>query len=237
MSILKLSEVLFPHFGATAKQSPKQRYGFYLFSSWLVISTSVALFAPIIPLAEGVMTFTIGSEVGNQSSSILRTLAIASILGCGSNVFTTCAMGLGKSKTIASIISIHSIATVICTAILISLFGVVAAGMGLAAANLLRLMIAIRYSRKELFDFAKVSELFVSVLLPIIICTTSALAIWMTYSNTYDSLLELAAHYGLFSLFFLTISVAATATTVSGRILLKKAYLTNPLKLLNQKET
>ncbi|MDA7866234.1 oligosaccharide flippase family protein, partial [Akkermansiaceae bacterium] len=146
IGVIKITEVLFPHFGATADQSPRQRYSFFLLSSWILISASTALFTPIIPLAEGILYLIVGSEIGENSVAIFRTLMLAGMLSCGSIVFTTCTLGLGRSEAIAGLVSFHSAITIVSTILIISNFGGVAAGFGLLIANFVRFCITVHWT-------------------------------------------------------------------------------------------
>lgn len=216
MGILKLSEVLLPHFGATSSDTPKKRHDFYLATTWIVLSISVAIFAPAIPLAGELLRFVMGDEAGPESLAIFTNLIIASILGCASNIFTTCAMGLGHSSTVAALITIQSTLGVLLTVLLVSQYGIQAAGLGLALANFVRLLLSIAWTKTKLFPNSSSKGTIASVSIPVLTALAAAFAsksLLPASPNTSTFLVS----YAVLSTTTLVLIILAAALTQSGQ--------------------
>ncbi|OYY65760.1 MAG: hypothetical protein B7Y51_02600 [Burkholderiales bacterium 28-67-8] len=138
MGVLKVGEVLYPHFCATSDQPGSTRAHFFLRASWLVNMISAAALAPLIPLATPLITLWVDANAAAYGGQILRTLATAGIVGSGVNVFTFFAMATGQTERLAYINLFHSGLMVTLTIPLIFLIGPVAAGMAYVVGNLIR---------------------------------------------------------------------------------------------------
>lgn len=144
MGLLKANEVLFPHFSATTQQGVETRAAFFLTASWLTNLAAACLLIPLIPLAHPLIELWVDVEAANGAAPILRVLAIAGMLGAGAHVYIYNTMARGLTRRLAMLMLIHATLAVIVTAAAITVWGVLAAGLGLLVANLLRL-VAVTY--------------------------------------------------------------------------------------------
>ena len=67
----------------------------------VLVASGVMFLAPMVPLAHSLLTLWIGPETAQGGGQILQTLVLGGIVGCGSNVFSYYAMGLGQNAPIA----------------------------------------------------------------------------------------------------------------------------------------
>ena len=138
MGVLKVGEVLYPHFCATSDHPVGTRAQFFMRASWLVNMISAAALAPLIPLATPLISLWIEPDAAAYGGQILRTLATAGVVGSGVNVFTFFAMATGQTERLAYINLFHSGLMVMLTIPLIFLLGPMAAGIAYVVSNLIR---------------------------------------------------------------------------------------------------
>jgi len=148
---------------------------------------------------------------------LLRTLVLGGIVGCGSNVFTYYAMGIGRNVPVAWISVAYSVITVVLTVALISAFGPLAAGGGLLAASVLRVGAALVVTRHDFFPALAWGELGVSTLLPIAAGTAVALGAWHLGLGVASTWLGAGLLYAVFAAAVLACTLVLTAAAPSGR--------------------
>lgn len=227
MGIMKIADVLLPHFGATSSDSSAKRFQFFQTATWAVTLLGVACFAPIIPLADKIVELWIGPESTELGAIIIQTLAIASIIGCASNVFTTCAMGLGRSKIVAEITLLYSIAAIFSTTLLIWIFGAKAAASGLIIAGSIRLLISMRYTEKHLFPKCNLRLVATSTTIPIVAGLILIALNHVLPTPNPQNLQHTILTFILYSSATLIIAIPLTASTRNGRIILQQ--ILNPI--------
>lgn len=148
MGVLKISEVLFPHFSASAARPPEEQAPVYFASTWLINALAAAALAPLIPLADALVTLWVGRDAAGAAGPILRTLATAGIIGSGMNVFSHFALGHGHTRFIAHMTLAHCVMVLVFSAVLILTLGPLAAGAGFLVANAIRLVWATAATRR-----------------------------------------------------------------------------------------
>ena len=223
VGVIKAAEVLFPRFGAMAQADPAVRARFYLVASWVVMIFSMAVLAPLIPLAEPLLRLWAGAEVADGGATLLRTLVLGGLVGCGSNVFTYYLMGTGQNAPVAALAVIYSVLTIVFTVVLLNVYGAMAAGAGLALASVARVALALVFARKRVFSLVPWSPLLISSMLPlgVGIGLAGAATAWAA-PGRIDNWPVLAVAYIAMALAVALAGLAATALTAFGRGLVRE---------------
>ena len=219
MGLLKATEVLFPHFTVTAGDPIERRASFFIQASWILNVLGVAALAPLIPLSGELLTLWINKEAANGGAQMLRTLAVAGVLGCGVNVYYYFAIGTGQSGRIASITVAHAVLTVVFTIIAIRTFGPLAAGAGYLVANAIRLGVTLWFTGQHFSATAGMRKLIECTLPPLIVGLMLAVAWWQSDWLAPSGWTQLIAAYAMVACSVLFGSVAATALSANGRLL------------------
>lgn len=140
MAVLKISEVLFPHFGATYADDASRRATFFATASWVVSTVSVVVMMPLLPLAHALISMWVNAEAADAGAPVLHLLLSAATLGAGTTVYTYQALGTGRSKELAAVNITQAICIVVVAIPTVWAFGITGAGVGIAVANTLRLL-------------------------------------------------------------------------------------------------
>ena len=218
MAVVKAAEVLFPRFGSIATSDPAVRMRLYMVASWAVMVFSSAVLAPLIPLAEPLLRLWAGAEVADGGATLLQTLVLGGLVGCGSNVFNFYLMGMGQNGPLAALSVIYSALTIMLSVALLSAYGPMAAGAGLALASVARVALSLVFARWHLFGLVPWSELLVCSVLPL--CVGIALAgaaTALASQSRMDGWLVLGGGYLGMALVVTLANLAATALTSFGR--------------------
>jgi O-antigen/teichoic acid export membrane protein len=206
MGVLKISEVLFPHFSVTANDPLHRQAIFFLRTNWINNLVSVIAIAPLIPLAETVVTIWVSSSTAEIAAPILRTLAIAGVFGAGSSLYSYHAMAQGLSSRLAMINTLHALLLVIFTIILITIKGPLAAGEGYLFANIVRLFIVIKFIKSDFNPLMSGSTILIYSLTPLIGGLGMAGFLFKVQSHWGDTWLSLMFNY-IFISFTIVISI------------------------------
>lgn len=223
MGVLKLTEVLFPHFSVTTAEPMAQRANFYRRSSWLLNVAGVVTIAPLIPLADSLLTLWVSPAAAEGGSAMLRTLAVAGVFGCGANVYTFFAMATGQAHKLAAVALAHATTLILGTVVLIWWLGPAAAGVGYLVANALRLVIVTRFSQDYFAGNGNPGTMSRSTVPALVggLATACLLAV-IPLPLTADWV-SLGVEYVLVALLVCTGALAATAVTGDGRHLIRDA--------------
>jgi len=186
---------------------------------------SVAFIGPLIALSESLLNLWVGMETANGGAPMLRTLVLAGLLSCGSNVFSYCAMGVGRADIFARMTFAYAGVAIISTVVLISVYGVKMAGMGIVVASALRLALSLYYTRTQLFPRSDWTPLMVSTLLPLVIGIAFSIALYFVQWRP-ASWTALSAQYSLYMLALIFANAAVAAMTPRGRDLLRRVHST-----------
>lgn len=198
---LKVAEVLFPFFTATAHIDKEKQVRLYLLSSWVVMSCGSIVLGPMIPLAEPFMRTWIGSESGSGAGLLLRTFILGSLVGCGSNVFFYFLMGIGRNMAVALVSITYSALTIVFSVSALRLWGPYAAGAGLAVAGAMRLALSLYVLKSRVLVQMRVANWCASTLIPL--CVPVALGyVWISVAavRSVNGWAELMLAYGGISL-------------------------------------
>ena len=221
MGVLKISEVLFPHFSAAADKPVQQKISVFMASSWLVNTIAAAALAPLIPLSAALVALWVGADATEFGAPILCTLVTAGIVGSGMNVFSYFAMGNGYSKQLGVMALAHSAAVALCSTALILNFGAMVAGAGFLAANVLRLVWATSLTPSMIGNRLRMREVAQSTLPPL---GSGLLVGWCLWPVSASSWLALAGNYALIAAAVLLASLVLSAIFPAARALMLGIY-------------
>ena len=225
IGVVKAGEVLFPRFGSLSNNSVQERCRFFQAASWVMGTFSAALLAPLVPLADAVLTLWVGAAAANGGAQLLSTLVLGGIVGAGSNVFVYYAMGIGRNAPVAFISVMYSVITVAFTVLLIKTFGPLAAGMGLLVASVARVAVSLVITQRNFFPQLHWGELVVSSVLPLAVGISIALAAQGIGMGNIHGWIHLIALYATLGTAVVAATVAMTALAKSGRKILSQTYL------------
>lgn len=225
MGVLKISEVLFPHFSVTADDPLDKQAHFFVRSNWLNNLVAVIALAPLIPLAESIITLWVNASAAEIAAPILRTLAFAGVIGAGSSVYTYQAMAKGKSSRLARINATHASLLVTLTITFIWFVGPLAAGAGCLFANIFRLIIVTRFSKSDFSPVLSMSAILVYAMPPLLGGLALAwllLEIQPHWGSTWP---ELMINYVLIAATIAAAALMSTALFKQGREQLQESYV------------
>jgi len=220
MGVLKISEVLFPHFSASAEH-PSEQASVFLVSSWLINTIAAVALAPLIALSSVVITLWVDAGAAQFGAPMLRTLITAGIIGSGMNVLTYFAMSRGYTRQLGIMALAHSIAVGVCSTLLIFGFGPLAAGGGFLVANVLRLVWAIVITPHIIGNRMPASEVALSTLPPL---AAGLFVGWFIDPVPATNWLAVFWNYALIGLTVFIASLALSLVFAPPRTLMLKIY-------------
>lgn len=137
IGVYKIGEVLFPLFSSMLKETQERQADVLFRASWLLNLLAVGVLGGVIPVAGEVLRFWTNAEVAAEGEHVLVVLALAGILGSGSNVFAFYLLGSGNTRANALISLVTAVAIVVTSALVLPVYGWKAAGwssfVGMAA--------------------------------------------------------------------------------------------------------
>ncbi len=225
MGLLKITEVVFPHFATTTNDSIERRASFFMQVCWIIMLLGLAALGPLISLSNEVITIWVSAEAADCGGQILRTLAIAGVLGSCVNVYFYFTLGTGQSTLISSISIVHALFTVVLTIVFIGVFGPLAAGFGYLVANFLRLAVTLWCIGQYFFGVVSLRTL--------LLCTFPPLAagFFIAFLWAYTALLQpngwvaLLTDYIIIACTILIGAVFASIFSKDGRLLINESVL------------
>lgn len=224
MGVLKLSEVLFPHFSVTVSDPLEQQAHFFVRSNWLNNLVAVIALAPLIPLAESLVTLWVSATAAEIAAPILRTLAVAGVIGAGSSVYTYQAMAKGRSSRLAGINAIHASLLVALTITSIWFVGPLAAGAGYLFANIFRLFVVTRFSKSDFAPALSSSIIMIYAMPPLLGGLAFAWVLLEIHPHWGSNWLELIMNYGLTAMAVGAAALMSTALFKRGREQIQESY-------------
>lgn len=225
MGVLKISEVLFPHFSITANDPLDQQAHFFLRATWLNNLVAVIAVAPLIPLAESIVTLWVNAATAEVAAPILRTLAIAGVIGAGSSVYFYHAMAQGKSARLAKINATHAFLLVILTITLIGIVGPLAAGAGYLFANIIKLAIVTKFSKSDFSPALSLSAVSIYSMPPLIGGLAMSFLLFEIQSQWGSTWLALMLSYIFTAVAIAVAALISTAFFKQGRQQLQESYI------------
>jgi O-antigen/teichoic acid export membrane protein len=219
MGLLKVTEVLFPHFSLTVTDPLLRRASFFVQVSWILNMLGVCALAPLIPLAADLLTLWVNADTAQGGAQILRTLAAAGILGCGVNVYYYFAIGTGQVARIAALTAAHALLTILFTIISITVFGPMAAGTGYLLANLVRIASSLWFTGQYFSEVIRLRNLLLCTVPPLAAGLLSAYMFWRTGWFSPGGWVALLADYILIACGVGVSALLATLMSQPGRVL------------------
>jgi len=216
--VMKAGDVLFPHFGANTGQVPALQARFFLHATWVVMTFSAAVLAPLIPLADPLLRLWAGPAVADGGALLLQTLVLGGLIGCGSNVVVYYFMGTSQVSLLALTSMVYSVVTIVSSIYLLHTFGPYAAGAGIALASLARVTLSLVLLKRAFAEVMATQHLLIANILPLV---ASMAVVWVVSTQVPVATLQdwpsiVATYIGL-SLAVLLAVTGCTATTVYGR--------------------
>jgi O-antigen/teichoic acid export membrane protein len=233
MAVMKAGEVLFPYFGSLSKAPVAERQSVFELGCWVLATFCAVLLAPIVPLADPILTAWVGPSVGADTGTLLRTLILGAIVGCGSNVFTYYAMGIGQNAPVAWLSIGYALSTVILTIVLIRSFGPLMAGAGLLLASVGRVAAAMVLTRARFFPALPWRAQMRSTVLPITVGCAMALGLHAIASWEGLGWAALLVAYPLMALLVLVSILGVSSLSPGGRAVVLQAL--NGLRALRRR--
>lgn len=217
MPVLKIAEVLFPHFSITAADSVERRTAFYLSASWILNTVAACALAPLIPLAHSVLALWLNPAEATGAAPILRTLAAAGVIGSGMNVFGFLLMGTGQPAVLLKLTAVYSSLAIVLTIWLIYAYGPEWVGVGAVIAGVVRLGLMTSLSRRDFGSAATLGAVVTCTLLPLL-CGLVVAWVWYRVGAVSPSTwIALASFYVAIAVSVALASMAATCIHVTGR--------------------
>lgn len=214
IGVLKVGEVLFPLF-STMLQEREERQADILFrASWLLNLLAVSVLGGLIPVAGQVLQLWTNAEVAMQGERVLVILALAGILGCGTNVFSFYLVGSGKTRTNALISLMTAITITMTSALALPLFGWQAAGWSSFAGLAVQMIAVVTLMRRSFELLDTPSRIAHFVLAPLLVGAVAALVLRqglaLLFGHHASTLWQVTGEYSLS-----TIIVAGSVVAVA----------------------
>ncbi len=177
IGVFKIGEVLFPLFSSMLKESEERQADVLFRTSWLLNLLAVSVLGGLIPVAGNILNLWTNSEVAAQGEQVLVVLALAGILGSGSNVFAFYLLGSGKTRANALISLVTAVTILATSALVLPVFGWRAAGWS-SCAGMASQMIVIVWLMRRSFSLKDASSRIVHfVLMPLGVGAFAALVL------------------------------------------------------------
>jgi O-antigen/teichoic acid export membrane protein len=214
IGVLKVGEVLFPLFSTMLQEREEHQADVLFRASWLLNLLAVSVLGGLIPVAGPVLQLWTNAEVAAQGERVLVTLALAGILGCGTNVFSFYLLGSGKTRANALISLVTAITITITSALALPLFGWQAAGWSACAGMAAQMIVVVVLMRCSFSLPDAPSRIVHFVLAPLLAGALAAMALRHGLTGLFNSDAPawwlVAGGYGLSA-----VAVAGTAVAVA----------------------
>lgn len=177
IGVFKVGEVLFPLFSSMLQETEERQADVLFRASWLLNLLAVSVLGGLIPVAGDLLYLWTNAEVAAEGEQVLVVLALAGILGSGSNVFAFYLLGNGKTRANALISLVTAVAILVASALMLPVFGWRAAGWSSVAGMAAQMIVMVWLMRRS-FPFKGIGSLIVHfVLMPLAVGALSALAL------------------------------------------------------------
>lgn len=222
IGVYKIGEVLFPLFSSMLKETQERQADVLFRASWLLNLLAVGVLGGVIPVAGDVLRFWTNADVAAEGEQVLVVLALAGILGSGSNVFAFYLLGSGNTRANALISLVTAAAIVVTSAIALPVYGWKAAGwssfVGMAAQ-----MVVMTILMRRSFNLRGASSRIAHfVLAPLVVGAVAALGLREALSEQISVHIaawwQLLAWYGMSVCVICGAVVAATSLGPHGSI-------------------
>jgi O-antigen/teichoic acid export membrane protein len=141
IGVLKIGEILFPFFSSLHGEDDARIGDLFFRAAWVLNVLAVAVLGALIPVAGEVLQLWTGADVAAQGQRVLIVLALAGILGSGSNVFAFYLLANGRTRANAVISLVTALATLGTSAAMLPTVGWPAAGWSSCAGALAQIIV------------------------------------------------------------------------------------------------
>ena len=141
IGVLKIGEILFPFFSSLQGEGDERVGDLFFRASWVLNVVAVSLLGALIPVAGSLLHLWTGAEVAAEGQRVLIVLALAGILGSGTNVFTFYLLAKGRTGTNAVISLVTALLTLVTSAVALPSIGWPAAGWSSCAGALTQMIV------------------------------------------------------------------------------------------------
>jgi O-antigen/teichoic acid export membrane protein len=141
IGVLKIGEILFPFFSSLQGEDDARVGDMFFRSAWVLNVLAVGVLGALIPVAGNVLHLWTGAEVAFEGERVLVVLALAGILGSGTNVFAFYLLANGRTGTNAVISLVTALVTLATSAVALPYVGWPAAGWSSCAGALAQIVV------------------------------------------------------------------------------------------------
>lgn len=225
MGVLRVTEVLFPHFSITATAPLETRLHFFLRASWICNMVAVVALAPLIPVANDLITLWVNEAAAQLGGPALRTLATAGVLGAGGVMYAYYVMSTGRSALLGKLNTLHAALLVPLTVLSIWALGPLGAGLGYLVANLLRLGVFASLSKADFAPRLGFAEIFSHCVAPLAAGLGASWLLWLLGGKAAAGWTSFGASYLLACIIVALMAILGTMTSQSGRRAVRETYV------------
>jgi O-antigen/teichoic acid export membrane protein len=222
IGVLKIGEILFPFFSSLQGEGDERVGDLFFRAAWVLNVLAVAVLGALIPVAGNVLYLWTGAEVAAEGQRVLIVLAVAGILGSGTNVFAFYLLANGRTRTNAAISLVTALFTLGTSAVALPYVGWPAAGWSSCVGALAQIVVMTLLLRRS-FDFPDIWwRVWHFVLMPIGVGLACAilLRLWIAGHGFGHGVLwwQVAGLYGTSAAAILAVVVAVSSVGPYGKI-------------------
>ncbi len=151
IGVLKIGEILFPFFSSLQGDGDERVGDLFFRAAWVLNVLAVGVLGALIPVAGNVLHLWTGAEVAAEGQRVLIVLAVAGILGSGTNVFAFYLLANGRTRTNAAISLVTALFTLGTSAVALPYIGWPAAGWSSCVGALAQMVVMTLLLRRS-FD-------------------------------------------------------------------------------------
>jgi O-antigen/teichoic acid export membrane protein len=155
IGVLKIGEILFPFFSSLQGEGDERVSDLFFRAAWVLNVLAVGVLGALIPVAGNVLHLWTGAEVAAEGQRVLIVLAVAGILGSGTNVFAFYLLANGRTQTNAAISLVTALFTLGTSALALPYVGWPAAGWSSCVGALAQIIVMTLLLRRS-FDLPDV---------------------------------------------------------------------------------
>jgi O-antigen/teichoic acid export membrane protein len=141
IGVLKIGEILFPFFSSLQGEGDERVGDLFFRAAWVLNVLAVGVLGALIPVAGSVLQLWTDQHIAAEGQRVLIVLAVAGILGSGTNVFAFYLLANGRTRTNAVISLVTAVFTVGTSAFALPYFGWPAAGWSSCAGALAQIVV------------------------------------------------------------------------------------------------
>jgi O-antigen/teichoic acid export membrane protein len=136
MASYKVGQVLFPEVSRMQGQGDEAGAArLAVNASWLLTTLSAMLFVPLVVFAHDLLRLYLNTSMADNSTAVLRILAIGTGVGCTFAIPSFYLLGTGRSRWLAAMSLLYGVATFAGCFFLIPVLGISGAGWGMSVAT------------------------------------------------------------------------------------------------------